>query len=40
MSMTVGPWIQGHSILSLGANRLKISGGEGLEDLVYGLVTW
>jgi hypothetical protein len=38
--LVVGPWIQGHSILSLGANWLKINGGEGLEDLSYGLVTW
>jgi hypothetical protein len=40
MSMTVGPWIKGHSVLSLGANRLKITGGEGLEDLAHGSMMW
>ena len=39
-SMTVDPWIQDHSIVTIGANRLKINAGEGLEDLSHGSVTW
>ena len=38
--MTVDLWIQDHSIVTIGANRLKINAGEGLEDLSHGSVTW
>ena len=38
--MTVDLWIQDHSIVTIGANRLKINAGEGLEDLSHGSVMW
>ena len=38
--MIVDPWIQDHSVVTIGANRLKINTREGLEDLSLGLVTW
>ena len=37
-SMIVDPWIQDHSILTIGANRLKINPRDGLEDLSHALV--
>ena len=39
-SMTVDLWIQDHSIVTIGVDRLKINDGEGLEDLSHGSVTW
>ena len=38
--MAVDPWIQDHSIMTFGANQLKIDAKEGLEDLSHGSVMW